>query len=353
MTSTASLMPSSGDNEQTIRKTGGPFQFPGTPKMGKFGGPGTLPTKFDYQSVPPNWFPKQGDLNTTNLARSQGPMSGTNFNVGDPQTETIGFPGNHRVVYAKIARDIFRMPGKMSISQKYQLIFTKKQKHELDKKITGRSYQERRYNMVNLPCLNYYLSNKRLEELRKNVDTPMTPRDVLTQWTLEGVVVTEEGSEFSNLNPDEAGKERIFNSGIRGRITTYSIWPGQPRPGTKLFLIIKRMPRVSKYTLHPTASFVEGKISKAYDENDNEIVDNLGPLQIIPWAENDCDYPPFEKLIYKNDGQKFFEMAEVIYVGRVESNVEKAREHTDSAMYTDINQIVLQPTMLIHLDSMF
>lgn len=361
-TEISSRMPSKGDNEQTASVTpSGPFSFPGTPKVGKFGG-AEPPTKFAYQDVPGNWFPKQGDLQSNGLVVSNGgPMSKTNFNVGEPQTESIGFPSNYRVTYAKMAKPIFNQPGDMSITQKHQLMFTMKQSRELIKDSSYARNPQRRYHMVNLPQLNYFLAKKRIDELAKGTiaNKWMGIEDILDKWTLEGVVATEEGQEYANAYPDEFGRERVFNVAIRGRCTTHNIWANNPRPGQRLYLLVKRVShRVSKYVVHPTAPHVNKELSIG------QVSDSVGPFQVIPWTSREHEYPTDKDLDYQDkvgdtaDGITVTRRAAVIYIGKIESNVERiaVRYYEDAknanvALYTDINQIAMRPTMLIHLDS--
>lgn len=241
---------------------------------------------------------------------------------------------NYRITNAKITKDLYMTHGPMSIEQKYQIIFTLRKKS--DDPPNGQRKSLRRYVMLNIPALNYLLWNK--------ADKYKTPQDVIRDFTVEGVCVTEEGKEQPYLHPDEFGKERILNNVIVGNCQAYNIWGINISPGTSLYLLVMKKKRSydTTFVLNPSSGRQTVKKTKS------EASEN--PIQVIPWAHEDYSYPPDQVLKY-DDGDGTIRRAFVIYIGKVESNVEKSNDRTYRNVTTDIESIVSQPTMTINFDA--
>ena len=234
------------------------------------------------------------------------------------------------------------------VQQKYQILFTQKQ--QSDRSVTtNKRKSTRRYTQLNIVAMNYYLwskENKVFNSEYKN--NPWKPDLVMSKWTLEGIVATEEGHEQTNqfTYPSDFGKEVLNNCAIRGRTTTYNIWGKNAKPGTKLFLILKRvqLPLDTTYVINPVVG------GKNIEFQKTEKLD--APLQFVPFAHYDYDWPSDDDITYVDlDGRRVRGL--VIYIGKVESNVGSVNNYTQQNVINNINSVVTQPTMLIHLDNTF
>jgi len=135
----------------------------------------------------------------------------------------------------------------------------------------------------------------------------------MKDFSLDGGVVTQFGGDDTR-GYNENGLENIqaLVNTAYGGVYIHNYWGDNVTNGTKLFFVVKRVPRPSnEYTINDS----DGN-SLGIDRADKSIVAN--PFQVIPWASNEHVSPPLELLEYRDDnGRKdygaYFEVGTVEY----------------------------------------
>lgn len=171
--------------------------------------------------------------------------------------------------------------------------------------------------VMNLPRLNYMLCKK--DPIVTSVFDQTTSADILQDWILFGMINNESGGVNPYPCPEDPKLRTVLNCVIRGPCYIYNIWGGNFVPGTKLFLILKRVPRIQlplKYIMDTRGTAKQAALTEAeykalgpayaknYDDmarrGNIDTTDGMGthPFQILPWASNGYDYPPASVTTY-------------------------------------------------------
>lgn len=264
--------------------------------------------------------------------------------IGPPSPDlstdyALGTPTNYVIPGAKIAR-IFKH-NLMQSPQLGLLIITKREQKD---PITKRSGMEtRRYSMLNIPAWNYM--NAKLEKKPHNPEEVITAEKKWEEWTIEGVVRTEEGQEEKDYK-DELGKERLINTIIRGYAHVHNAWSKNIKSGTNLYLILKKI-KQKAHKIDPYSSVINDASPPTSTNNGNitEI-----PFQLISWADSRYDIPPDSELEYEDEfGVRH--RGKYIYVGSVETPATYPKD-IKSFGKSDINldSLLAQPKIFIFVD---
>ena len=309
-------------------------------KVPRFGTNSASPAVFPYEK--PSWY-KLGGLQNSRMgsekspSKNTGPLADTNFSIGKPAKDTIGFPTNYTVPYAKILRK-FQFPI-MDITQLGHLIITKR---EMKDPILNRKEMEaRRYTQLNIVAFNYLQTI--CEEMPETEDDVISPDELWQKWTIEGIVRSENGQEEA-YSRDEVGQERLINSVVKGYTYGFNIWKSDLEPGTKLWLILKKVKTDGVFSLNPQGRDDVRNIPKGNPSKNTNM-----PYQLIPWAHPSYDYPTDSALIFYDEfGNK--RRGKAIYVGRAERGVNIENKGSMKNICTDVSSIVSQPKIFLHVD---
>ncbi len=201
-----------------------------------------------------------------------------------------------------------------------------------------------RYSMFTIQRLNWSFALTELaptdhEEKMMDVETRMST------WSLDGVVRNEEGGKDHTGGQDylDPSNEKVLNLTIQGQAYIFNLWGNDIQPQTKLWFIVKRVPREElpeKYIVNGNGEGHWAKINKteakrifrtnigshsnqSFDDGDDLGNDDdtgiltANPFQVLPWASVRYDRPPPSVLEYYDDfGEKAYGKA--IYFGRVQ-----------------------------------
>ncbi len=339
--------PARGRNpiEQVARKPGPAGRFgEGQAKTGERFGSISAPTRMSGVTVPyikAPWYQggqsiSKGRFGAEALLRnSGGPIAATNFAAANFVTDTIGFQTNHRVNYSKISRGF--KTNIMETLQMHMLVITAKEVK--DPALTRRSGESRRYTQLNVPAWNYCIA--RTQKRAETFNDVKLADDIWKKWTVEGIVVSEEGQEEPH-HRDEIGKERLLNNTIRGYVYAFNIWGDNVRAGTKLWLILKQVPIDGIFVLNTF-----GAEPQNIDMKNPEV--STRPFQLIPWAHHAYDSPPDSELIYEDDFG-FRHRGKTIYVGRAERGTYKLGERHTGEMSRSVQTIIAQGQIFMFVD---
>jgi len=205
----------------------------------------------------------------------------------DAEQDAIDFMSRPTVNYSKINR-LLASPL-METSQKGQILFVEKER--ADPVLRRLGNEKRRYTELNIVALNWYLAS--------TAKMPASPADVepassvLDTWAFEGVVATEEG-KTELIHHMESGMERVFNSTVRGPVSTHNVFGDNVKTGTKLFAIVKKKTvdmalgfRVNPFTAVPLPVSGEARSHM--------------PFQVSFFGDANYDEPPLSELLYHDE----------------------------------------------------
>jgi hypothetical protein len=255
----------------------------------------------------------------------------------DMPLDVMGMRTNPSAPYARIARRL-KHPL-MDASQKYQFIMT--QREERDPVLKRKNREARRYTMLNIPALNYYLA--------MTATQPMSPDDVkpassITDvWSFDGIVRTEEGKMEQYFWKEDVSSERLFNNVVRGTAHTFNVFGPNARPGTRLFLVVKKVKMAKDATFNV----------KPYEKTGMPVGSaNVSPIpfQVGFFGDYRYDKPPTKVLEYKDEfGRRH--IGEYIYIGRVSTHAPVLKDYRDvSRCSQDLASILVQPHFHVHVD---
>lgn len=293
----------------------------------------------------PNWFgntgggaPREGFLGAVGppgTSSTGPPASAMMAPSPDEPLEVMGLMTNHSAPYMKIGRKLSH--ALMETSQVYQILMTRREGRQTGRR---RGRESRRYTILNLPALNYFLAMD--SKMPVSPEDVTTAQDVLNEWHFEGVARTEQGKREMR-HDREVGMERAFNSVVRGFAYTFNIFGTNVRTGTKLFLIVKKMPAPTEV----------GYKSRPWSDERIAAVSNGRtplPFQFVPFGDWRYDAPPEEDLEYQ-DEFGFRRRGEYIYIGRAanHSPVPPNFREVDKA-YQDLTTILTMPQFFMFVD---
>lgn len=313
------------------------------PKLGISGGanggaqrvPYSRPS--DYKSGERRSSSRDGE--NFNNSRGAGPIRSTNFGPNPMVSDTIGFQSNYWVPVAKMMRSFHRKY--QDITQMGHLIITKKDRKPLTIRRGKRNKEDsRRYSMLNITMWNY--QQQSCEKMPESPDKVLTPHQVWENWTIEGVVKSEEGTDTPSGNYDE-GKEQLLNNIIRGHVLTFNIWGKDVAAGTPLWLILKKTaPRDDGYVIRNIGVDIE-------DINGIGTKLTNRPFQLFPYASATSPEPHDSVLNYE-DEFGFVHRGIALYIGRSEKGSYSNGERALKEIPFSINAIITQPQIFIFVD---
>jgi hypothetical protein len=173
------------------------------------------------------------------------------------------------------------------------------------------------------------------EKMPESPSEVITANQCLADYTIRGPVISEMGQHEYYREKNFGRKEnRFYNCGFWGRVALTNIWGDRIRPGTKLFLILKKQAAPESFYVNIkgtpvfTKTFVK-RLGGAVGETVTPI-----PFQFIPWADYELDEPRESDLVYYDEfGGKHLGIA--IHVadlhdygnGRVDTGGSRTRFH--------------------------
>ena len=276
--------------------------------------------------------------------RGSGLSDQGNFVTPSPTMSTdysTGWPTNYQIPFAKIARK-FKHPLMLS-PQRDQLVITMREKQDPITKRTG--MESRRYSILNIPAANFLL--QQWEKMPTSEDEVLSARGLWKEWTIEGVVRTEEGQE-EHMSKDQVGRERIFNVTVKGYAYVHNGW-GNVRSGTRLWLVLKKR--------KPNEEIKHSPFSNATQNLDTSSVHTIGtknktnrPFQLAFWADPKLDTPPDSVLQYEDEfGNRHRGLA--LYIGMVESPGMNNRDMRDLGQVdVNLDALIAQHKIWIFVD---
>lgn len=308
----------------------------------------------------PGWFknagggdPREGFMGTVGVppVSRTGPPAAAAMQASPDEEipNSIGLMTNHSAPHAKIARALKHEI--MSVSQVYQILVAQQERKDPILKRKGR--ETRRYTLLNIPALNYFLgvnstmpaSRTEIQSAQEFLDRIDTSGNVAKEggWSIEGIVRTEEGAEDSYKSKREVTPERLFNSVVRGYAYTFNVFGPNARPGTALYIIVKKMrpAKDSKFKVRPWE-----RAALPITAGDR----TPSPFQFTFFGDYRHDTPPLKKLEYLDEfGFRHYGVA--IYIGRVSTHspVNPQYRNTNKCA-TDLGAILTQPQFHIFMD---
>ena len=229
-----------------------------------------------------------------------------------------------------------------------------------------------RYSMFTLQRLNWSFA---LTEQKPTSDDDyiMDAETRMSTWSLDGVVRNEEGGEDHTGAQDylDAANEKVLNITIQGQAYIFNLWGNEIEPQTKLWFIVKRVPRdelPEKYIVNGKGEGHWAKINKTqaktifesrninkFDNEDDDLEDDdssiltKNPFQVIPWASAKYDRPPPSELEYVDD---FGEISygKAIYLGRVQWTPRYVNGHRFDKVWHNTVAAINSPKFWIFVD---
>ncbi len=262
----------------------------------------------------------------------------------NPDLSTDYFPGtptNYVVPVAKIARRF-----KYNLMQSPQLglvIITEREQKDPISKRSG--MENRRYTMLNVPAWNYMKA--KFEKNPNNPEEVKNAEQIWEDWTIEGVVRSEEGQEEKDYK-DELGKERLINTIVRGYAHVHNAWPKNIKSGTNLYLILKKI-KQKAHKIDPYSSVINDTSPSTTSTNNGNITET--PFQLISWADSRYDIPPDSELEYEDEfGVRH--RGKYIYIGSVETPATYPKD-IKLLGKSDINldSLLAEPKIFIFVDA--
>lgn len=191
-----------------------------------------------------------------------------------------------------------------------------------------------RYSMFTLQRLNWTFALTELKPMDENERT-MSAETRMDTWMLDGATRNEEGGQDRTGETPDPSNEKVLNITIQGQAHVFNLWGNDIQPQTKLWFIVKRVPRSDlpeKYVVNGSGEAHWARINQTQvkrifgrgrdtpgdpDEADGTDMLTDHPFQVFPWASSKYDRPPPSVLRYRDDfGDTGYGKA--IYFGRVE-----------------------------------
>jgi hypothetical protein len=206
----------------------------------------------------------------------------------------------------------------MKGEQRYQILIANKdttQEDELSKHPVGTT-SIRKNRAVSLATWNFISAIT--EPMPNTPEEVRTPSQAIAGYTFKGPVISEFGQHVFYREKNFGRKRaRMFNSAFWGYVPVTNIWGEDIRPGTRLYLILKKVLKTPE-TYEVDAM---GQSIRTYEfatKMGGSISDTITdrPFQLIPWANFEKYEPRKEDLEYFDEfGQKHLGMA--IFVGEL------------------------------------
>ncbi len=197
-----------------------------------------------------------------------------------------------------------------------------------------------RYSMFTLQRLNWTFA---LTELKPTDDEEkmMSAETRMSTWMLDGAVRNEEGGQDRTGEIFDETNEKVLNITIQGHAHVFNLWGNDIQPQTKLWFIVKRVPRHKlpmQYVVNGKgeghhAGISKRQVRRIFNRNDDTDIDMDDtdeseqddgsamltdyPFQVFPWASTKYDRPPPDVVRYRDDfGDIGYGKA--IYFGKVD-----------------------------------
>lgn len=217
-------------------------------------------------------------------------------------TATPGFMTNERVNYQYPVNKDWLLYSRILERQMYAFMRTSATNPTVVRQ--GLPYRsnawEGFYTVTNLATLNY------AEACAAEIGKPdRTPRQVLSEWTPIGAIVTTKGMEFS-----EQPQNAAVVVGLRGPARLFNVWGNNLEAGTPLYFIVKPIDTLPDYYIldpegqHFTAPASTGRGTKKR------------AVQFIPYASLTHPVPPKHLLAYY-DEEGMRRYGSTVLIGRV------------------------------------
>ncbi len=321
------------------------------------------PTALSGASSRPGWFknvgggsPREGFMGTVGVppVSRNGPPSATMMDPSPNQVtpDTMGLMTNHSAPYAKIARAL--RADIMNVSQVYQILATLLESRDPVRKRKGR--ETRRYTMLNMPALNYFLgvsslmpkSPTEIQSAEEFLERVTTSGNVSKEggWSIEGVVRTEEGAEDMYKTKQEVTAERLFNCVVRGYAYTFNVFGPNAHPGTALYIIVKKVhvAKGSTFKVRPWDTNREAALPITPGDR------TPAPFQFTFFGDYRHDTPPLNKLEYL-DEFGFRHYGKAIFIGRVSTHAPVNPQYRNAGeCYRDLSVILTMPQFHFMMD---
>lgn len=272
-----------------------------------------------------------------------GPIRATNFNSSAPETNMPGLMSNYWVSEAKLVRSFTEQY--MKPSQIYHLMITKKETRPvIANRPRGQKNNARRYTMYNIPMFNYMMAvTAKFSKRILSADKYLSPEDIWSMWSVEGVCTSEEGQSDPHADYEE-GKERIINTVLRGQVSTFNGWGNNIGHGTHLWLILRKPAKA-----FPREYYIRGNSNeKDTVGNGDDLTDR--PYQLTFYANCEYTYPPDSELCFIDDlGTK--RMGLPIYIGRALYPAYCQNPDALGECTRNFARLTTQPQITIHLNS--
>ncbi len=163
---------------------------------------------------------------------------------------------------------------------------------------TNRYVFEGTYRLLSLPALNYVL---RIDDVFRDGGWT-TPEDVLSRYSLDGVVRTDDTVSRKEALRGSNSKDYTVTIAKRDPNVT-NIW-GNLRQMQEVYVIIKRYATdiQSKYTISPINETIRSPFPLNTPGTGGFLKYNQNPIQIRPWTNAIKGCPTAEDLEYTEDG---------------------------------------------------
>lgn len=279
--------------------------------------------------------------------RGPGPAAGDMFGPSptSPIRETPGWPTNFVIPYAKIPRAFPEESG-MTAPQRGQIVITHRDKRDAGGR-EARGPESRRYSMLNVAMWN--ATQAKTTPFPQHADDVQSAEEVWENWTIEGVVRTEEG-QYELPDVAERGRERLLNSVIRGHVWTRNVWAHPSvQPGTALYLVLKKesIPSDTAFTVRSgrQPQFPSAKTPKGSDRSSM-------PFQLSFYADHHHERVPHSVLEYTDEyGQRA--RGKALYLGRMAnhmSQVPRFEQRNEAPIHRSVAAMLSMPECYVHVD---
>jgi hypothetical protein len=257
---------------------------------------------------------------------------------------------NPHVPVAKICAS-FENSALMNTQKRYLLLLTYKYTPDttFNRKLTDQQKNRyQRYPLFDIIAWNYTIAST--EPAPKDRNSVLSAKKFWGDWEVCGFVKTEQGeSKYYREDNRNVSPERLFNISAYGFTKVAHVWGNKVRPGTKLYLILKKVPTPQEFIIDVYSSSSTSPLSEAARKGINV---TPKPFQLSYWADHTLDYPPDSELIYYDE----FEQEQrgiAIYIGKVLDIPEDNRNiRCNGNPATDARTVSLLPQIDIHFDHM-
>lgn len=242
-------------------------------------------------------------------ANDEGPWQRTLVSFGDMNRSTIGTESNPVLTLSRMVRPNSENLGTMSEAMMLMII---KKDSPRNPSISGPNV---RFTELNIHLWNYFIA-----QIQKRPTDPNDLMDADTFWSgfaVDGVCLNETNDSadwrIKNWEGIPNNMEKEVTVVFSGKVECKNIWGPMLRPGTRLFLILKKKLITGHYVVDAYGQ--ERRFLSVGPPASSEPLTNM-PFQLEPWAKQGYDYPPDEALMYKDEfGVRHY--GKPIYIGRV------------------------------------